>query len=182
MDLETTTPDMLTPEAARVLTDQIGLVAGELIEKLLRAWEGHAWEALKYASWQDYCKAEFDAEHLALPRSERGTVVARLSAAGMSTRAIAAATNVSREQVRRDLLPGDTNVSVTESDEAATKQGGMSEEDDLELTDRFIQQTAQSIYRFAGTSSYAECVALREALQKSLKRLDNKIKKYEKEG
>lgn len=160
--MELDTP-RLSADDARTLTDRIKRVTVELWETVRQAWDGRAWEALNYDSWQAYCATEFDSAHLSLPKDERGRVVAMLSDAGMSTRAIAAAANVDRKTIDRDKAAG-TNVPPKTSE-----QGD-------ELTQRYIYQTAQSIYHFAGISSYEECVTLRDALQKSLKRLDARIK------
>lgn len=77
-----------------------------LREDLAAAYLARDWHALGYESWDRYVEAEFTAARLALPREERRELVAYFREQGMSTRAIAAATGVSREQVRRD-----TNVS-----------------------------------------------------------------------
>lgn len=154
----------LSEVEARTLTDNIRQTAANLWSLVLTAWDGRAWEALGYETWQDYCKIEFDADHLALPKSERTRVFNMLKKAGMSTRAIAAATNVSHTTVERG-----TNVPATESETEET-------DSDAAFIAAFIKDTARGIYRFAGTSDYQECVAMREGLQRALKRLDSRIK------
>lgn len=97
-----TLPTDLTCEQARVLTDTINATLGSLWRQLVKAWEGRAWVALGYASWDAYCAAELDTDHFKLPRAERREVVASMREAGMSTRAIAAATGVDPKTVRND--------------------------------------------------------------------------------
>ena len=74
-----------------------------LWSQVVRAFQGRAWAALGYDSWDAYCDAEFDGARIKLPREERTMIVASLADAGMSTRAIAAATGVSHMTVDRDL-------------------------------------------------------------------------------
>ena len=72
-------------------------------ERNVKAFQGRAWVALGYESWDSYCDAEFDGGRLQLPREQRREVVASLAEAGMSTRAIAAATGMSHMTAARDL-------------------------------------------------------------------------------
>jgi hypothetical protein len=51
---------MLSPGAARTLTDNIKQLGGEIGEMLLEAHDSEAWRALDYKSWKAYCEAEFD--------------------------------------------------------------------------------------------------------------------------
>lgn len=50
----------LTPDAARVLTDEVKADAAALWAKLLSLYEGEAHIALGYSSWASYCADEFD--------------------------------------------------------------------------------------------------------------------------
>src|SRR5690349_8365977 len=50
----------LTDVEARQLTDQIKDTADQLWKLLLRAYEGKAWTALGYQTWEAYTNAEFD--------------------------------------------------------------------------------------------------------------------------
>jgi hypothetical protein len=90
-------------DVARDLTDQIKVAVGATWELVKRAYEGRAWTALGYGSWDDYCSQEFGASRLRLPREERQEVVASLRDSGLSIRAITAATGVSRRTVQGDL-------------------------------------------------------------------------------
>jgi hypothetical protein len=50
----------LTDVEARQLTDDIKETADQLWKLLLRAYEGKAWKALGYPTWEAYTNAEFD--------------------------------------------------------------------------------------------------------------------------
>ncbi|BCL23463.1 hypothetical protein ACPCBX_26985 [Streptomyces tuirus] len=98
-------------DRARQLTDEIKTTLTAAWGLIVEAYEMRAWIALGYESWDRYCAEEFDsAQRLRLPREERSGIVTLMRDAGMSLRAIEAATGVSRETVRRDLS-GDTVVS-----------------------------------------------------------------------
>lgn len=51
---------LLTPGAARTLTDNIKELGDELGAMLLEAHDGEAWRALGYKSWKAYIEAEFE--------------------------------------------------------------------------------------------------------------------------
>ena len=95
-------PDMSEDEA-RDLTNRIRQSVSVAWAQIAKAYQGRAWLALGYDSWDDYTDAEFDGARLRLPREERTMVVASLRDAGLSTRAIAAATGVSRPTIQKDL-------------------------------------------------------------------------------
>ena len=76
----------LTPDEARGLTERIRAGLNELWPLVLRAFQEDAWKALGYASWNDYCTAEFKGVKLALPRDERRLVIESMRDAGMSKR------------------------------------------------------------------------------------------------
>lgn len=103
MPESTITPIHLTEKQARQLTDSIKLNLESLWVKVVKAWDGGAHRALGYDSWAAYCSAEFDSDYLSVPRSARPGVVGMLREHGMSTRAIAATVNVSRNTVKADL-------------------------------------------------------------------------------
>lgn len=69
---------------------------------LVEAYERRAWAVLGYESWRDYTDAELGEVRLRLPREQRRELVATMTEAGMSTRAIGAALGVSDETARRD--------------------------------------------------------------------------------
>lgn len=97
-------PDLdLTSTEARNLTDRIKTALGVTWELVRQAYQQRAWIALGYASWDDYCGAEFGASRLRLPREERQEVVASLRESGLSIRAIASATGTGYGTVSRSL-------------------------------------------------------------------------------
>ncbi len=95
--------DSLTPEAARDLTDQIRVDLERVFELIKAAYQGRAWVALRYASWDDYITREFGNLHLRPPREKRQEVVRSLSEAGLSIRSISSATQLGDGTVRRAL-------------------------------------------------------------------------------
>lgn len=97
----------ISPDEARALTDRIKVAVEGTWQLIREAYTTRAWASLGYETWDAYCAAEFGTSRLALPREERREVVASLREAGLSVRAIAAATATPRETVRRDLASGD---------------------------------------------------------------------------
>ncbi len=93
----------LDPAGARDITDEIKALVEDAWHLIEQAYRRRAWAALGYDSWDDYCAREFGTTRLRLPREERQEVVASLRESGMSTRAIAAATGLSKGTVDRDL-------------------------------------------------------------------------------
>lgn len=69
-------------------------------------YQGRAWIALGYASWNDLCEAEFAGTRFRLPAAERAEVIGQMREAGMSTRAIASAVGVTHTTVRREVSTG----------------------------------------------------------------------------
>lgn len=97
---------LMTRAEAEEITAEIASKMVVLAEDIIEAHDRQAWRALGYESWDAYTDAEFNSSRLRLPREERRPLVDSLSKAGMSTRAIAAATGVSHEQVRQDQKSG----------------------------------------------------------------------------
>lgn len=92
-----------TPDEARELTDRIATAIGVTWELVVRAYRGRAWAALGYPTWDAYTVAEFGKYRLRLPSEERQETVASLREAGLSIRAIAAATGAAKSTVEADL-------------------------------------------------------------------------------
>ncbi|HJG78866.1 MAG TPA: hypothetical protein K8V08_00450 [Brevibacterium senegalense] len=92
-----------TAAEAREFTEELKSDYGALRSKIDAAWRGRIWTALGYASWQDYLDAEFVDVTLRPPKELEEQLVAELRAAGMSTRGIAAATELSKDTVHRRL-------------------------------------------------------------------------------
>lgn len=103
----------VTEETARALTEQIRECVEHAWELIEQAFLSRAWTALGYATWDEYCAAEFDGARIRIPREDRAEVVASMREIGMSTRAIAAATGLGYGTVQRDLTDqsGDPNGS-----------------------------------------------------------------------
>jgi len=89
-DLTRYTAVQLSERLARRLTEEIRGHLGQGIRKLVRAREGGAHLAMGYATWHEYCEAEFgDLRDLALPSSERLHLVASMKASRLPNRPIA---------------------------------------------------------------------------------------------
>ena len=72
---------------------------------LTAAYAAEDWKTLGYSSWEAYCTGEFQGRIPRLAKSERGGVVQELAEHGMPIKAIAAATGIARNTIRRDLRP-----------------------------------------------------------------------------
>ena len=70
---------------------------------LTAAYAAEDWKTLGYSSWEAYCIGEFQGRIPRLAKSERGGVVQELADHGMPIKAIAAATGIARNTVRKDL-------------------------------------------------------------------------------
>lgn len=92
-----------TQEQARALTDRIKIAVEGTWQLIREAYTSRTWAVLGYETWDAYCTAEFGETRLRLPREERQDVVASLRESGLSTRAIASATGLSKGTVGRDL-------------------------------------------------------------------------------
>lgn len=97
-DIDTSSAPLTKAEARRI-TDQLKSGLEKLWPLIEQAYFGRAWDALGYKSWDAYLDGEFGTYRLRLPREERDEVVNSLHAAGMSVRAIAAATGDSKSTV-----------------------------------------------------------------------------------
>ena len=87
---------------ARALTDQLRQSLAVSWELLVEAYQRRAWAALGYSTWDAYTDAELGEVRLRLPREERREVVASMTEAGMSTRAIGSALGVHHDTVSED--------------------------------------------------------------------------------
>ncbi|GHS89319.1 hypothetical protein AGMMS50218_15330 [Actinomycetota bacterium] len=101
---------VLDAAGARVLTEQIRSavvrtidVLGEVDHLVVRAFEGRAWVALEYESWEAYVGGEFSQARLWESVEQRQTRAATLRDAGLSSRAVAAVLGVGKSTVHRDL-------------------------------------------------------------------------------
>lgn len=93
----------LTSAAARELTERIADGLGDIWQLVKKAYEGRAWAALGYGTWDEYLGQEFGKTRISLPREDRPEIVASLRESGLSIRAIASATGASVGTVHSDL-------------------------------------------------------------------------------
>lgn len=90
-------------EDAKRRLDRVKSGVERIWDDLVALYQGRAWLALGYSSWDALCDAELDGARIALPREARREVVGELRTAGMSTRAIGVAVGVDHATVVRDL-------------------------------------------------------------------------------
>jgi transposase-like protein len=95
--------DDLTIDEARTKVELVKALVGTVWTEVADLFRGRAWLALGYASWDALCVAEFDGARIRLPREDRREIVGSLREAGLSVRAIAAATGVAPATVHDDL-------------------------------------------------------------------------------
>lgn len=148
----------LDADQARRLTDSIKTAVAWTWDLVQEAYFGRAWEALGYLTWDAYCEAEFGTSRLRLPREERSEVVGSLRDAGLSLRAIAAGTGLSKDTVARELaaVANETPGTVTGTDGKVYPSERPEPPDDLDArleryrarTDRLLataQELAQAV-------------------------------------
>lgn len=97
---------VLDTEAARKLTREIADGLENVHGLIVRAWEGQAWRALGYPSWDAWIDANFRGLQLRPPREQREEVVQSMRESGMSIRAISTAVDLGRGTVERALSAG----------------------------------------------------------------------------
>lgn len=90
-----------TKAQATKLTEKIKKGAETTFEDIKKAFLGRIWLALGHKSWDEYLDAHYEGVPLALPREKKKEAVQSLTAAGMSSRAIAAATGISQSTAAR---------------------------------------------------------------------------------
>lgn len=159
-DLE---PLDLTADEARALVDDIRADAEVMVPKVRRAFEGRAWRALGYASWDELRAAEFPAIHVAI--EGRPAAVHELREAGMSQRQIGAALGVSEGTVRNDMRQPDAQDYASdrrtamsggrEYTRAAPERAVMAPEERAEVVDGLRRRAAELEDLAAQTEAYA---------------------------
>lgn len=141
----------ITAEEARILTDAIksALVATWNLRE--QAYKSRVWVPLGYSSWEDYCNEEFST--IAIPRTERQSVISAMRSAGMSTRAIAAATGLGLGTVHRELsgVPNGTPETVVGVD--GKTYGGSPPQPRTDLSLDQLTEMAKPLIELAGTDS-----------------------------
>jgi hypothetical protein len=115
VEAEIVEADMTVEEAQRV-TEAIRGHLSDAWELIGDAYHRRAWVAMCYESWDAYCLGEFGDARLRIPREERPELVCSLRQSGMSIRAIASATGVSKNTVASDVSQIGTPASVTGTD------------------------------------------------------------------
>ncbi|MFD5814368.1 hypothetical protein [Streptomyces sp. NPDC127038] len=126
-------------EEARARADRIrsGMrVLAEWQTDVIAAYAARDWETLGYETWDAYLDGEYGEHRVRLPREQRREIVAGMSAAGMSTRAIGAAIGVHHDTVNRDVqssvgFPTDeprTVLSLDGRERPATRPASAAEE------------------------------------------------------
>ena len=99
---------------ARARIDRIKSHVTAAWDDIITAYRERDWLALGYATWYDLCEREFGGARIALPLDDRREVVAELTGAGMSTRAIGAALGVDHKTVVNDRNATGESSSVAE--------------------------------------------------------------------
>lgn len=109
---------------ARRLTKQLREALTVAVDLLGEAFEGRAWEALDYPTWEAYCAAELpELAQLRMPLEERRAAVSELRGRGMSTRAIAAPLGLSVGTVHADLKAGGVQLATVTSLDGRQRPG-----------------------------------------------------------
>lgn len=108
---------LATVDQARARADRIrasAVAVADWLSDIRGAYASRDWESLGYATWHDYLEGEFGEHRVSLPVEERREVVAVMSRAGMSTRAIAPALGVSQRTVADDVRSTEQDCSDDE--------------------------------------------------------------------
>ncbi|MGV0868738.1 helix-turn-helix domain-containing protein [Corynebacterium kalidii] len=145
---------VLDKGTAERLVQEIRVMDAELWGKMMDLYEGRAWIALGFSSWGELCDTEFKANNFRIPREDRREVVMSMRERGMSTRAIAAATNMSPRTVRREVDASGANAPVEITGEngktyrvgqsAATQEATAKQKKDSENFQRMMEARGES--------------------------------------
>lgn len=101
-------PVAMTAANARETIDKIRGHLADAWHLAVKSYEGRAWIALGYESWDAMCDAEFDEVRCRIPREKFADTVTTLADSGMPVRAIAAATGTSKSTVARQVSQSGT--------------------------------------------------------------------------
>ena len=96
----------LSPASAEQVTQQIRTMVERTWEYIAIAYQGRAYAALGYRSWDEYVDDRLGDLRLTVPRQERPHAVAALTNSRMSLRAIAKVLGVGLGTIHRDLSAG----------------------------------------------------------------------------
>lgn len=112
---------------ARRLTKRLREALSVAVDLLGQAFDGRAWQALGYDSWEAYCAAELPELALlgkGMPAAERRATVAALrEGRGMSLRAIGAPLGLSPQTVQRDLAAAGVQLATVTSLDGRQRPG-----------------------------------------------------------
>lgn len=100
-DRERMDPMSEVATTARQRVDRIKIAVEGAWQLIVESYRARDWESLGYATWDEMCTREFGTSRLRLPREERAETVQSLREAGLSLRAISAATGTSVNTVRK---------------------------------------------------------------------------------
>lgn len=116
---------------ARRLTDQLRQALDVAVELLGEAFEGRAWEALGYASWEAYTAAELPQLAIlgkGMPVGERVATVAALRGKGMGLRPIASALGLGLATTKRAADAGGVQLATVTSLDGRARPGKTGQE------------------------------------------------------
>lgn len=114
---------VLDASSARELTRQIKVGLEHSYTLIIAAYRGQAWGSMGYSSWDAYCQGEFGNLALQPPHEERQSVIMSMREAGMSIRAISAATVLGRGTVAREIESTDRGSSDVPNGTPAAESG-----------------------------------------------------------
>lgn len=109
-------PAPLDVARARRLTRQLREALTVAVDLVVAVFEGRAWEALGYVSWDEYCERELpELAQLRLTIEQRRETVAALRGSGLSVRAIAKPLGLSVGTVHADLKAAGVELATVTS-------------------------------------------------------------------
>jgi hypothetical protein len=146
--------DDLAHDDARLRCDRVKEMVSVVTEDLVTLYERRGWVALGYQSWAELCRVEFDGVQIA--PGHRRAVANELREAGLSVRAIAAATKTTKSTTARDLQvshSGTPDVPDLFAEFAARHPIPPRHDDDLPATRTTISGTDGKTYRKAAAAT-----------------------------
>lgn len=150
--------ELLDADAARDLLDCIQINLDDTADLIDQLWRGRGWIALDYGSWDALVAEQIRGRLPKLEQAERIAAVGKLSASGMSNRAIADALDINRRTVARDQVEHSAPRESVEGKDGKTYSRPKSKAatpEELEDTARRQRQTrifqhAEDIYALLG--------------------------------
>jgi transcriptional regulator with XRE-family HTH domain len=94
---------VITPELVRASISRARRSLEKAAEEIIWQIEREAWRTLGYSSWTAMREAEYGGAAFMVPSKNRPELIARIRAAGLTQREIAATAGVSQQQVSNDL-------------------------------------------------------------------------------